>query len=154
MNKILLIFLLILISSVCYSQYSKLRINSSRDINFSTILPGVSESITETNSLAGKFVLYYSGKSSTDVSITFSLQKFLTYGTNNIPVTFTSTISTNSNDGVPGTPFNPYIGTTVTFNNSNKYYYARLGGTIYPPSTLQAGDYSSPIIITLTIVTN
>ena len=155
MKKIIIVFLSICIYSVCFSQYSKLQISSTRDINFSTILPGVSETITETNSNAGKFVLYYSGASNqTYVDVTFSLPQNISFGANRIPISFTATMSNNSNDGILGTPFDPYNGTSIVFTKSNRYFYSRLGGTINPPSSIQSGSYSSPIIITLTITSN
>ena len=71
-----------------------------------------------------------------------------------MPVVYTATYSNNSNDNQPGIPFNPYIGTTLTFDDKTKEYYIKLGGTITPTPVQSAGDYSDSMIIILTILSN
>jgi hypothetical protein len=153
MKKLILIFFYFLLSSYGNAQSGNLQIIYIRDLNFQQIIPGVSKIITETSPNSGKFTITGNGNNMT-VNVSFSLSQNITNGSNNIPITYTATQSINPDDNQPGIPFNPYAGTTITFGDKIKEYYIKLGGKINTPQVQTAGDYSSPIIILLTTVSN
>ncbi len=153
MRKIILIFLYLLISYSCNAQSGNLQITYMRDINFQQIIPGVNKTITETDPNSGKFTITGNGSSNL-VNVAFNLSQNISSGSGSIPITYTATQSDNPNDYQPGIPFDPYAGTTLTFSDKIREYYIKLGAKIYPPQVQKAGDYSSPIIIILTTVSN
>lgn len=153
--KYLLVFIfLLLLTTNLFSQYNKLSITYFRDLNFGDILPGVPNKVSETESSAGKFSIRSTSKSLIEVSITFNLPRGLVSGSNIIPVDFSATKSQNNNDIVPGESFNPYQGTNVIFDEKREYHYIRIGGIASPSPIQYSGNYSSSIIIILTIVNN
>lgn len=153
MKKIFFIFQYLLLLSYCYAQSGNLQITYMRDLNFEQIIPGVSKIITETNPNSGKFIITGNG-SYMIVNVTFNLSQNITNGSSSIPVVYTATQSDNPNDNNPGIPFDPYAGTTITFSDKITEHYIKLGGTINPTQVQTAGEYSSPMIIILTTVSN
>jgi hypothetical protein len=151
--KRIITLIFILISSYGYSQSGNLQVTYLRDLNFQQIIPGIQKTITEISPQSGKFTITGNGSRMT-VSISFNLSQNLSHGSFNMPVVYTATYSNNSNDNQPGIPFNPYSGTTLTFDDKTKEYYIKLGGTITPAPVQSTGDYSDPMIIILTILSN
>jgi hypothetical protein len=147
------LILLFLISSISYSQSDNLKVTYMRDLDFQQIIPGVNKTITELSPYSGKFIITGNGTKMT-VSVSFNFSQSLTSGSKSIPVIYTATQSFNPNDNQPGTPFDPYTGTTLIFDDKIKEYYIKIGGTINPPLVQLSGNYISPIIIILTIVSN
>jgi hypothetical protein len=143
----------LLITSYTFSQSGNLQVTYLRDLNFQQIIPGIQKTITELSPQSGKFTITGNGSRMT-VSISFNLSQNLSYGFYNMPVVYTATYSNNPNDNQPGIPFNPYAGTTLTFDDKTKEYYIKLGGTITPTAVQFSGDYSDPMIIILTILSN
>lgn len=150
MKKVAIILTLFIVS-ICYSQSDNLQIINIRDIDFQQIIPGINKTITETSPYAGKFIVKGNGKAMT-VSLSFNISQNISSGSKSIPVKYTATKSNISNDNQPGTPFDPYAGTTLTFDDKSKDYYIKIGGTINPSSIQSSGAYISPVIIILTII--
>ena len=136
MRKIFTIFILFICVSTSLSQ--------QRYLDFGVVFPAVNKTIVETSPSAGLIAL--TSGPPTKLRITFSLPANMNSGTNIIPLTFTATKSTNSNDNIPGTPFSPYTGVDHTFTTGANTVYLRLGGTITPSGTQAAGSYSGTII--------
>jgi hypothetical protein len=153
MKKIAIIIQILFISSFGYSQLGNLQITYMHNLDFQQIIPGVSKTITETSPYAGKFIVTGNGTKMT-VSVTFNLTQSLTDGSKSIPVKYTATHSANPNDNQPGIPFDPYVGTTLIFDDKTKEHYIKIGGVIKPPLVQLSGNYSSPVIIILTVVSN
>lgn len=154
MKKLILIIVISFICSSIYSQGSgDVRINNVRNIAFNNLLPGITSTVATNVSNAGRFDIDI--RRNRTLSVTLTLPTYLTSGSNNLPITFTATKSTNSNDGVMGTTFDPYSGTTIKrTNTSTRYWYLRLGGTVQTPTTQQGGNYSGTIILTLSFIGN
>jgi hypothetical protein len=153
MNKIAVIIQILLISSFSYSQSGNLQVTYMQNLDFQQIIPGVSKTITEMSPYAGKFIITGNGTKMT-VSVALNLTQSITNSSKSIPVKYTATQSFNPSDNQPGIPFDPYAGTTLIFDDKTKEYYIKLGGTINPPFAQFSGNYSSPIIIILTVVSN
>ena len=153
MKKIILTILVLFISSLSYSQSGNLKVTYMRDIEFQQIIPGSKKTITEMSPYAGKFIITGDGTKMT-VSVNFNLSQGISTGSKIIPVKYTATQSFVSNDSQPGIPFDPYAGTTISFDDKTKEYYIKLGGTLSTQYIQSAGNYSSPVLIILTIVSN
>lgn len=149
MKKLFLLIVICLTFSSAYSQGSSdVRITNVRNMAFNNLLPGITGTIATTNSKAGRFSVDI--RKNLTLAVTFTLPTHLTSGSYNLPITFTATKSNNSNDGVMGTSFDPYSGTTIRRNSSStRYWYLRLGGTILTPTNQQGGNYSGSIIVTI-----
>jgi hypothetical protein len=153
MRKTITIIYLLLISSYCYSQSGDLQVTYMRNLDFQQLIPGVKKTITETSPGSGKFTINGNGNRMT-VSVSFNISRAISSGATELPVVFTATQSINPNDSQPGTPFDPYSGTTLIFDDKTREYYIKIGGTVNPPLTQKAGDYNTSIIIILTTVSN
>ena len=151
--KIIITFLLLLISSISFSQRGNLQVTYMRDINFQQIIPGVQKIISENSQDAGKFMITGDGARMV-VLVTFSLSKNVSNGISELPVRYTAEQSFNSNDVTPGTSFDPYAGTTLIFDDKVKNYLIKIGGTIKPLKKQTSGNYTAPIIMILTILSN
>lgn len=145
---------MIIVGMSVYAQGSSdVRVTNVRSLSFNNILPGVTSTVATTSANAGKFSIDIRRNST--LSFTFTLPTYLTSGSNNLPVTFTATKSTNSNDGTLGTSFNPYTGTTITRNSSGtRNWYLRLGGTIQTPTAQAGGNYTGSIILRISFIGN
>jgi len=154
MKYIFLLIITILIGMNAYSQGSAdVRVTNVRSLSFNNLLPGITSAVATTSANAGKFTIDI--RKNLTLAVTFTLPSYLTSGANNLPVTFTATKSTNSNDGTLGTSFNPYSGTTITRNNAGtRNWYLRLGGTIQTPTAQKGGNYTGSIILTLSFIGN
>jgi len=124
-----------------------------RDINIQQIIPGVQKIISETSQDAGKFIITGDGTHMM-VSVTFNLPRNVTNGAQNLPIKYTAMQSSNSNDIQPGTPFDPYAGTTLVFNDKERNYYIKIGAKINPLKKQTAGNYTAPVIMILTVLSN
>lgn len=158
LNAIMKKFFLLIIVCFAYSSlYSQgpgdVRINNVRNLVFNNLLPGITSTVATNVSNAGRIEVDI--RKNLTLAVTFTLPTNLTSGSNNLPVTFTATKSTNSNDVVLGTTFDPYSGTTIRRNNpSTRYWYLRIGGTIQTPTNQQGGNYSGSLIVTLSFIGN
>ncbi|MCE1164012.1 MAG: hypothetical protein LWX07_01260 [Bacteroidetes bacterium] len=137
----------------CYSQQDNLQITYSRNLDFRELIPGVRKTVSETSPDAGKIVIRNYGVGCM-VGVSFNISGGISSGGDFMQTTFTATQSVNPNDNQPGIPFNPYSGTTLTFDDKTKEYYIRIGGTVNPVEVQKAGNYNTPVIIILTILSN
>ena len=150
MKRINIPVIFLLFASVCFSQ--KINIKETRNMTYGTVFPGINKTITETSPSAGKFVI--ESVPPVEILITFTLPPALTSGSNFIPVTYTGTISTNRDDNIPGTQFDPYTGVEFIFDPHRKVCYVRLGGTVYPAPIQPAGNYSATLVIIITRISD
>ncbi len=138
-------------SELCFSQQENLQITYSRNLDFRQLIPGVKKIISETSPDAGKIIIRNSGGWRM-VGLSLNLPGSLNSGADFVPVIFSATYSVNPNDNQPGIPFNPYSGTTLSFDDRNREYYIRIGGTVDPRGIQSSGEYNTPVIIILTIL--
>ena len=153
MTRLIIILIAFSICKPGLTQQGGLNITYSRDIDFGYIIPGTNKTVTEVFTEAGKFTIT-GNETGMTVSVSLNLPSHLTGASGNIPVIYTATQSTNSNDYQPGEPFNPYTGTTLKFDETASEHFIRIGGTITPALTQPPGQYSAPLIITLTVISN
>ncbi|MGV8018452.1 MAG: DUF4402 domain-containing protein [Ignavibacteria bacterium] len=153
MRKAVILFCVFLFSSQCLPQSDGLQITYMRNLDFGNIIPGIKKTIYENEPDAGKFILKSNGNRFV-VNVSFNLAGGINSSAGVLPVVFTASSSINPNDDQPGTPFNPYSGTTLQFDDKTREYFIRIGGTINPPAVQKAGEYNSQIIIVLTTVSN
>ena len=153
MKIIIIIFQILLISSISFSQRGNLQVSYMRDMKFQQIIPGVQKIISETSQDAGKFIITGDGTHMM-VSVTFNLPRNVTNGASNLPIRYTAMQSSNSNDIRPGTPFDPYAGTTLIFDDKVRNYFIKIGGKINPVKKQTAGNYTAPVIMILTVLSN
>lgn len=149
----LTLFAISLSSEACLAQQDELQITYSRNLEFRQLIPGVKKSVTETSPDAGKIIIRNPGGRRL-VGLSFNLPGGISSGADFAPVVFSATYSVNPNDNQPGIPFNPYSGTTLTFDDKTKEYYIRIGGTVNTRTVQGAGEYNTPVIIILTNLNN
>lgn len=115
-----------------------------RDLDFGTVLPGVSQAVALSDPGAGRWV--FKGAFGQSVTLTFTaLPSFLTTNGNNLTVTYgpTSAAWNTVNDPAGAQVFDPAVGTTAAFSGPPGRIYVWLGGTAVPAGTQAPGTYSS-----------
>ncbi|MCU0373183.1 MAG: hypothetical protein MUE56_08065 [Ignavibacteria bacterium] len=150
MKKILLA-VIILFASVCSAQ--QLQVTYVSDLNIGSIVPGAKKQISENSSDAGKFVITGNGAVMT-VVVSFNFSRTISGTMGDMPVRYTASYSTGSGDKQKGTPFDPYSGTTLSFDGKNREYSIKLGAILNPAAVQTAGVYSSPVIIIINVISN
>jgi len=146
-----LLAVIIVIASACSAQ--QLQVSYVSDLNIGSIVPGANKYISENSSDAGKFVLTGDGSFMT-VSVSFNFSRTISGNREEMPVKYTASYSTGSNNNRKGGIFDPYSGTTLMFDGKTKEYTIRLGAMLNAAAVQKAGDYSSPVIIIINVISN
>jgi hypothetical protein len=146
-----LLAVLIMIASACSAQ--QLQVAYVSDLNIGHLVPGANKHISENSSDAGKFVLTGNGTPMT-VSVTFNFSRTISGTRDEMPVQYTASYCTGSAGDIKGIPFDPYSGTTLTFDGKTREYCIKLGASLSPSAVQQAGAYSSPVIIFINVISN
>ena len=130
-------------------------ITTLRDLNFGTVIKGVSTTVQPTAATAGAWQVTGSGNAF--VIITFTLPATLTniqaLPGSTMPITFNATSARwnrATNNAAAGTPFNPAAGTVGRLGpppNPNMYVW--IGGTVSPAAAAKPGIYRGTVILSL-----
>jgi len=126
-----------------------------QDLNFGTVIKGVSTSVLPTAVIAGEWQI--SGSANAFVIISFTLPTQLTniqaLPGSTMPITFSATSAIwrrATNNPVGGNLFNPATGAVGRLGpppNPNMYIW--LGGTVTPAPTAKPGIYQGNIVVSL-----
>lgn len=113
----------------------------------SEVFPGINEVVDKGDATAAQ--LDITGEASKEVTATFTLPTELSDGTNNLPITFSTTDgghAATSGDQGSATAFDPNSALTSTLSASGELFIW-LGGTVEPASDQTAGTYSADITL-------
>ena len=126
-----------------------------QDLNFGTVIKGVSTSVLPTAVIAGEWQI--SGSANAFIVISFTLPTQLTniqaLPGSTMPITFSATSAIwrrATNNPVGGNLFNPATGAVGRLGpppNPNMYIW--LGGTVTPAPTAKPGIYQGNIVVSL-----
>ncbi len=124
-----------------------LTVNAGNDLEFGSVLPGFMKTIAVSDATAGTFDL--AGAAGAEVNFTFSaLPSDLTFGANNLPITYTGVHNT-VNDPITGaTSFTPSAGDTTPLHGTTGELYVFLGGTVDATGSPPAGTYTGTVTLT------
>jgi len=126
-------------------------VTSKRDLDFGNdIVPGVIKAVDKSAANSGKFTL--AGQPSREISITFTLPTTLSYLTNTLPISFTTT-DAGYQTGASIVAFNPAVVQNASFSATGTMDVF-LGGTVTPSAGQVSGFYTAPVNISLQYTTN
>jgi len=126
-------------------------VTSKRDLDFGNdIVPGVVKAVDKAAANSGKFSL--AGQPNREMSITFTLPTTLSYSTNTMPISF-STTDAGYQTGASIVPFNPATVQNASFSATGTMDVF-LGGTVTPSAGQVSGFYTAPVNISLQYTTN
>jgi hypothetical protein len=124
-----------------------LNVTSTRDLDFGTsILPGIMKTVDKSSVSSGKVSV--SGVASKQINISFSLPSYISYSSNQMPISF------NTSDGgyktTSGTlqTFNPISGTNASLGTDGKLDIF-IGGKVSPYHNQVSGAYTGTITVNL-----
>ena len=125
------------------------------DLNFGTVIKGVSTTLRPTAATAGSWQV--TGSANAFLIITFTLPTTLTniqaLPGSTMPITFNATAARwnrATNNAGAGTPFNPAVGTVGRLGpppSPNMYVW--IGGTVSPAAAAKPGIYRGNVILSL-----
>jgi len=122
-------------------------VTAVRNLEFTTVFPGVNETIAVTDLTAGKWLV--TGDPGLDVDLTFpGLPATLLNGVVTIPIVYAATDAAYHTSDDPGaaTAFDPAVGTTATLSGTGELY-VWIGGTVQPDETATAGVYGGTVTL-------
>jgi len=134
-----------------------LTVTGTNNLIFQTVTPGVDKSVDKsTPGEAGEWTV--SGANGSEVTLEFTLPTELISGVNTMPISFTATDASYSNNGAnnqgnPTAEINPAIVTTTTLRADGDTM-AWIGGTVNPAIAQTSGDYSADIVLIVTLTGN
>ena len=115
-----------------------------RDLDFGDVFPGLNKVIGFGDVASGKWGI--TGAAGKEVQMSFTLPANLSFGVNNLPISFTATDAAwNSVDAVgAAVSFDPAAGTTE-FLSGVGVGFVWLGGTVAPAANQAAGVYTATV---------
>lgn len=123
-----------------------LTITAVDSLLFGAAFPNTTRAILPTDASSGSFTL--SGAANAEVSLTFTLPANLTFGANNLPVTFGAGVAgyntANSRAGL--TVFDPSVAINTRLDAALGFLYVFIGGSVSPVAQ-PAGDYTGAITL-------
>jgi len=126
---------------------AQLDVTPGSTLDFGNVTPGVASSVAYGS--GGSFSITGGGGASIDLD--FTLPANLSDGTNNLPISFSST-DANWEDGTTSSgsnEFDPNAGTTLNFPSDGDMTVF-IGGTVTPGAGQVAGTYTGSITLTAT----
>jgi len=134
-----------------------LTVTGSNNLLFQTVTPGVDKTVDKSASgEAGEWVI--TGANGAEVTIEFNLPSELTSGANTMPISYTNTDASYSNNAAnnqsnPTAEINPAIVTTTTLRADGDTE-VWIGGTVNPAISQTSGSYSADIVLIITLTGN
>jgi hypothetical protein len=123
-----------------------LTISAVDSLLFGAAFPGTTRSVLPSDASSGSFTLQ--GAANAEVTLTFTLPANLTFGANNLPVSFGAGSAgwntANSRAGLTG--FDPSAVATTRLNNATGFLYVFIGGSVSPVAQPN-GDYTGSITL-------
>ena len=129
-----------------------LTVTASQDLDFQTVIPGLSKTVAPSDVDAGIFAL--TGSGTLEVQLDFgTLPTNLVSGSDNLPISFGSSSAGYSTFVTPGIlTFDPAVNYDADLNTGEMTVY--IGGTVTPASNQPAGLYTSDITLTVSYTGN
>lgn len=123
-----------------------LTITAVDSLLFGAAFPGTTRAVLASDAASGSWHL--AGAANAEVTLSFTLPANLTFGANNLPVTFGATAAgynvLNSRAGL--TTFNPSAVMLTRLNNATGNLYVFIGGSVSPVAQ-PAGNYTAAITL-------
>lgn len=123
-----------------------LTITAVDSLLFGAAFPGTTRTVLASDAASGSWHLV--GAANAEVTLTFTLPANLTFGANNLPVTFGATAAgyntANSRAGL--STFNPSAVTLTRLHNTTGNLYVFIGGSVSPVAQ-PAGNYTAAITL-------
>ncbi len=123
-----------------------LTISAVDSLLFGAAFPNTTRNVLPSDAASGSFTL--AGAANAEVTLTFTLPANLTFGANNLPVTFGAASAgynvANSRAGL--TTFNPAAVATTRLDAGTGNLYVFVGGSV-SPTTEPAGSYTGAITL-------
>lgn len=148
MLKVIFIFFL------CTTIYGQITVYKLNDLIFGNVFKGYTYTIDHISPNATKFLIDHSIRPRANLYISFVLPQYLTNGSSNVSISFsTSQSAWSKQDRTTGrTNFNPYQPLTIKKVKQNENVYIWMGATISPPLSVSPGSYSATIILSVEIL--
>ncbi len=127
--------------------FAPVTISAERNLQFSTVYPGVNKTISITDAGSGKW--HIQGDANAGVTLTFTnLPNTLTCGGNSVPISYGANAAgyCTSDDPASATTFDPSVGTNATLSASGDLY-VWIGGTVQPSEAAPQGAYTGTITL-------
>jgi hypothetical protein len=124
-----------------------LTVSAVDSLIFGAVFPGTTRTILPADASSGSFTL--AGATNAEVNVTFTLPANLTFGANNLPITFSPTSAARNTAGfrAGSTAFDPAAAMTTRLDGATGNLYVFVGGAVSP--TIQpAGSYTAAITLT------
>ncbi len=118
--------------------------NGLRDLDFGDVFPGLNKSVALTDATSGKWRI--DGEAGKEVQMSFSLPANLSFGGNNMPISFSATDAgwfDRTSSAVP-CPSIPPAGDTEFLSGTGEGF-VWLGGTVAPAANQAAGVYTATV---------
>jgi hypothetical protein len=116
-----------------------------RALDFGDVFPGVNKSIAYNAATSGKWDI--AGAPGAEIQLSFTLPGNLSFGGNNLPISFATTDAAYFATDVVGSAsaFDPSAGSTENLDGGAGTGYVWLGGTVAPTPAQAAGVYSATV---------
>jgi hypothetical protein len=123
-----------------------LTITAVDSLLFGAAFPNTTRAIAPSDAASGSFTL--AGAANAEVTLTFTLPGNLTFGANNLPVTFgaASAAHNTANSRAGVTTFDPSLVATTRLHALSGNLYVFIGGSVSPVAQ-PAGDYKGAITL-------
>jgi len=123
-----------------------LTVTAGNDLDFQLVIPGFTKSVAVTDATAGTFSM--SGGAGAEVLMSFtSLPANLTFGANNLPITYTGVFNQVNDPSAGATGFTPSAGATTNLSGIGELYVF-LGGQVDATTQFNAGTYTGTVTLT------
>src|SRR2546422_778013 len=110
-------------------------VTAANPLDFGQVFPGVPKGVALGSASAGRFTV--TGQGSAGVSLSFVVPANLTFGVNNLPVTFAS--SFNGKNDPAGSGIGSFAGATAATLRGTRHLFGFLGGAVTPSGRQTAG---------------
>ena len=125
---------------------SALTLTAGNDLDFQLVIPGFTKIVAVTGATAGTFSI--TGGAGAEVNFSFtSLPDPLTFGANNLPITYAGVHNTVNDPGAGATAFTPSAGATTNLSGTGELYIF-MGGTVDATASPLNGTYTGTVTLT------
>jgi len=123
-----------------------LTVTAGQALAFGSVFPTFTRTILPTDATSGSFTL--AGQAGAQVALTFTLPANLTFGANNLPVTYSTTAAAHNvtNSRVGATTINPATVNNALLDAGTGNLYVFIGGAV-TPAAQPAGSYVGTITL-------
>ena len=120
-------------------------VTAASALDFGQVFPGVPKGVALGSASAGRFTV--TGQGSAGVSLAFVVPANLTFGLNNLPISFTG--SFNGINDPAGSGIGSFAGATGATLSATGNLFVFVGGTVTPSVSQAAGAYVGTVQMTV-----